>query len=149
MDFKEYQQKAYTSIGNHDNEKDRMANWTQGLSGEVGEVNELVKHHYYGAERISTEKLAKELGDVLWYLSAIATHFNLDLDSCAQLNIAKLQHRHGSDSFSMLGSLTRHEKEKDFKNTTVYEKIMYNINNCPVTESNRNRGYKNGEGANT
>jgi NTP pyrophosphatase (non-canonical NTP hydrolase) len=35
-------------------------------------------------------EIAKELGDVLWYLSQIATELNLSLEQVAQLNIEKL-----------------------------------------------------------
>jgi len=68
-----------------------------GLSGEAGEVTEIVKkilrnkHGEFDSK--DEEKIRKELGDVLWYLSALATHFCIDLESLAMENIAKLQDR--------------------------------------------------------
>ena len=37
--------------------------------------------------------LAKELGDVLWYVSQLASEFGLSLDSIADRNIEKLRSR--------------------------------------------------------
>lgn len=67
------------------------------LRGEAGEVAEKVKKVLRDNEgNFSYEKVAeikKELGDVLWYLSAIATDLNLSLSDIAETNIAKLQSR--------------------------------------------------------
>jgi len=35
----------------------------------------------------------KELGDVLWYVSQVATEFNLNLSEIAEANIVKLRDR--------------------------------------------------------
>ena len=46
--------------------------------------------------RVSEERreaLAKELGDVLWYLAQLATELDLDLDEVAELNLEKLLSR--------------------------------------------------------
>ena len=70
-----------------------------GLAGEVGEVLELIKKDRRKGERrkpIDKDKLEKELGDVLWYLSAIATDYDIDLDDVATTNILKLQKRHAA-----------------------------------------------------
>ncbi len=37
--------------------------------------------------------MAKELGDVLWYVSQLASELGLDLDQIAQLNLDKLRSR--------------------------------------------------------
>jgi NTP pyrophosphatase (non-canonical NTP hydrolase) len=65
-----------------------------GLAGEAGEVAEHVKKTIrddggqVGAERKAA--LAKELGDVLWYVAQLATELGLELDAIAQLNLDKL-----------------------------------------------------------
>jgi NTP pyrophosphatase (non-canonical NTP hydrolase) len=71
-----------------------------GLAGEAGEVAEHAKKAIRddGGE-LSTErreKMAKELGDVLWYVAQLASELELDLDEVAQANLDKLlsrQHR--------------------------------------------------------
>lgn len=68
-----------------------------GLCGEAGEVAEKIKkiiRDYDGVvddERKSS--IAKEIGDVSWYLSEICTHFGISLADVARGNVAKLQDR--------------------------------------------------------
>ena len=68
-----------------------------GLCGEAGEVAEHAKKAIrddggeVGEERRAA--MAAELGDVLWYVSQIATELELDLDEIAQANLQKLLSR--------------------------------------------------------
>lgn len=68
-----------------------------GLAGEAGEVSEKVKkvirdkEGYFDEE--DKEAIAKEIGDVLWYLSALATDLGLRLDDIADANLQKLEDR--------------------------------------------------------
>lgn len=78
------------------------------LNGEAGEVaEEIAKTLRDDSGEISTErsgKLAKEIGDVLWYVSQLATELDMDLSLIAQMNLDKLASRkdrgmiHGSGS---------------------------------------------------
>jgi NTP pyrophosphatase (non-canonical NTP hydrolase) len=68
-----------------------------GLAGEAGEVAEHAKKAIrdHGGE-VSAERraaMAKELGDVLWYVAQLATELDLDLDQIAQANLDKLLSR--------------------------------------------------------
>jgi NTP pyrophosphatase (non-canonical NTP hydrolase) len=68
-----------------------------GLAGEAGEVAEHAKKAIRddGGE-VSEERRAamgKELGDVLWYVSQLASELGLDLDEIAQVNLDKLLSR--------------------------------------------------------
>lgn len=96
MDFKEYQEKSReTAI--YPNSGDNFIYPTLGLSGEAGEIAEKVKKIIRDENGIISEdkkqELAKELGDVLWYISQLASEFKLSLDDVANLNIEKLQSR--------------------------------------------------------
>lgn len=123
MDFREYQKNAWSNLKEHENLKDEVCDWTIGLSEEVGEVASIVKHWQWGREPIRPEELTEEIGDVLWYLSALCTSLGLDFDAVAKLNIAKLQYRF-EDGFSFKKSQDRHEKRKEFKNTEAYKELM-------------------------
>ena len=71
-----------------------------GLPGEVGEVLELIKKDRRPLDRrklIDKEDLTKELGDVLWYMTRIATIYDISLSEIAETNIDKLTKRHGKD----------------------------------------------------
>jgi NTP pyrophosphatase (non-canonical NTP hydrolase) len=68
-----------------------------GLAGEAGEVAEHAKKAIRDdAGQVEPERraaMAKELGDVLWYVAQIATELDLDLDEVAQANLDKLLSR--------------------------------------------------------
>jgi NTP pyrophosphatase (non-canonical NTP hydrolase) len=96
MDFKEYQKKSretavYPDAG------DNFIYPTLGLSSEAGEVASKIKKITRDESGVITEdkkqELAKELGDVLWYVSQLASELKLSLDDIANLNIEKLQSR--------------------------------------------------------
>lgn len=96
MDFKEYQEKSkktalYPNVG------DNFIYPTLGLSGEAGEVAEKIKKVIRDKNGIIDEEtkelIKKELGDVLWYVSQLATELSLSLDDVAEKNIKKLASR--------------------------------------------------------
>lgn len=126
MDFTEFQSRSYKNIQSHSSQKDELLNWCVGLCEEVGETMNVVKHHFWPGEDIDEEKIAKELGDVLWYVSAIASNLNLNLGIVARLNIEKLEHRYQQE-FSKESSDKRHELEKKFSETEDYKILMKNI----------------------
>jgi NTP pyrophosphatase (non-canonical NTP hydrolase) len=68
-----------------------------GLAGEAGEVAEHAKKAIRDdAGAVSPERrerMAKELGDVLWYVAQLASELGLDLDEVAQANLDKLLSR--------------------------------------------------------
>ena len=68
-----------------------------GLCGESGEIAEKIKKVIRDEGGIVSEhkreEIKKELGDVLWYISQIATELGLSLDAVAKLNIEKLRSR--------------------------------------------------------
>ena len=68
-----------------------------GLAGEAGEVCEKIKKimrdqkGHFTEENV--EEISKELGDVLWYISTIATELNMSLSAIAEDNMEKLKDR--------------------------------------------------------
>jgi NTP pyrophosphatase (non-canonical NTP hydrolase) len=68
-----------------------------GLAGEAGEVAEHAKKAIRddGGEVSGVRRaaMAKELGDVLWYVAQLATELDLDLEEIAQANLDKLLSR--------------------------------------------------------
>lgn len=72
-----------------------------GLAGETGEVCEKIKKAVRDDNGVFTEdkirEITKELGDVMWYIAAIAHDLNLDLETIAQGNLDKLRSRADRD----------------------------------------------------
>lgn len=71
-----------------------LAVLTLGLTGEAGEVADLVKKYLRHGKSLPTAIIRDELGDVLWYVTMLAFHFGISLSSVAENNIKKLQHRY-------------------------------------------------------
>ena len=97
MELNEYQERAKkTDLGTIARENN-FDYYALGLVNEAGEVAGKIKkiHRDYGGEVTEEYKkeLAKEMGDVLWYLSALCNKFGLNLENIAQMNIDKLYSR--------------------------------------------------------
>lgn len=89
MRMKDYQKFAYdTCLGKCWN----LEYLGLGLCGETGEVAEKLKKMRRDGDKDSKE-IAKELGDVLWYLTNLANYIGYDLEDIAQINKTKLTSR--------------------------------------------------------
>lgn len=97
MTLDEYQQKALTTAKwSGDHLKD-LSHWTLGVTGESGEIAEKVKKIIRDNDGIVSKEirreLAKEIGDVLWYLAILSKHLGYSFDEIGQTNIVKLSSR--------------------------------------------------------
>ena len=91
MNFRDYQEVAASTAIYPESAK--LTYPLLGLAGEVGEVCEKAKKHIRDGRELDKEDMKKELGDVLWYLSAVARDLDIDLQDVAVSNIEKLQSR--------------------------------------------------------
>lgn len=80
-----------------------------GMCGEAGEASELVKKYAYHGHTIDTEHLARELGDVLWYVSYMAHLFGYPLGKIMAMNREKLAKRYPDGKFDEERSKNREE----------------------------------------
>lgn len=67
-----------------------------GLTGEAGEVAEKVKKLWRDNGELTAEvceSVAYELGDVLWYVAAMAYEIGYPLEVVAEMNVDKLRSR--------------------------------------------------------
>jgi NTP pyrophosphatase (non-canonical NTP hydrolase) len=97
--FEEYQQEAFRTAGTAD-----LRMFALGLAGETGEVVELIKKFEYHGKDLNYGDLAKELGDVLWYLAGMATAVAYPLEEIARGNIEKLRARY-PEKFTLGGGI--------------------------------------------
>jgi len=89
MTFDEYQEFARSTAVYPEDCK--VVYPTLGLCGEAGEVAEKIKKHMRDGRTLVGVGL--ELGDVLWYISALADDLGVTLEEVAQANVDKLQSR--------------------------------------------------------
>ena len=96
LDFTEYQKLSrrtavYPNIGNN------LYYPALGLAGETGEVMNKIKKIMRDKLDIKDnnlkEMIESELGDILWYISNLATELNLSLDDIARKNLEKFMDR--------------------------------------------------------
>ena len=87
-----------------------LLNSALGLCGESGEVADLVKKHRFQGHDLDFEHIAKELGDIAWYLAVGAYAIGLDLESIFRMNIEKLKARY-PNGFSTDRSLHRDKND--------------------------------------
>ena len=96
MDFNSYQKKALRTdrVPADDNDASLIVPML-GLSGETGQLlSEYKKHLRDGeAHRLFKERVSEELGDILWYISDVASKFDLSLSDIAEANLAKVKQR--------------------------------------------------------
>ena len=71
----------------------RLVENTLGLVGEAGEVAEQIKKLIRDSSRFQNEEIMKELGDVVFYATALANIYGKGLQEVLELNIAKLDDR--------------------------------------------------------
>lgn len=107
MTANEYQQLALRTAGTNE-DGDLMVNGVMGLAGESGECVDLLKKHMFQGHGLDMHHLAKELGDVAWYLAVTAHAIGYDLDTIFQMNVDKLKARY-PDGFSEDRSRNREE----------------------------------------
>jgi len=106
MTVNDYQKLAMTTLNRSLSQKDILINAVMGLCGESGEATDIVKKYLFQGHDLDKDKLAKELGDIAWYLAEAATALDMDLDDIFAANIEKLRKRY-PEGFDALRSINR------------------------------------------
>ena len=108
-------------------QKDLILNASLGLSGEVGEVNDIIKKYMYHGHKLdddTKEKIILELGDVCWYVALMAWAIDkTKFEDVLNKNIEKLEKRYHGE-FSTEKSINR----KEDSNNSCEEKKDYSNN---------------------
>ena len=96
MDFNSYQEEALRTdrVPARDDDASLLVPLL-GLAGETGQLlSEYKKLLRDGeAHRLFRDRVSEELGDLLWYISNLASKFDLSLSDIAVANLAKVKHR--------------------------------------------------------
>lgn len=95
MTFEEYQRQAQFTDTSAAHVKKRIIIPLLGLAGEAATLLSAYKKYVRDgkAYTLYKDEVAEELGDVLWYLSTLASHYGLSLEDIAASNLAKTKDR--------------------------------------------------------
>ena len=100
MKMKEYSKKAMTTdtfSGDKSIDSHSFLEKAFGLTGEAGEVAEKLKKILRDKDGVATDddkkELAKELGDILWYVNSVGNYLGFSLEEIAQMNLDKVLSR--------------------------------------------------------
>ena len=94
MTLDEYQKAATRTLNPRLNDQEKLLDAAAGIAEEAGEVLAHVRKHLYQGRELNRERLAEELGDVLWCVATVATMCNMELSTVARRNQEKLAARH-------------------------------------------------------
>jgi len=106
----DYQQAALRTAPSELSPDRLLLNGLMGLNGEAGECIDILKKHMFQGHELDTAHMAKELGDVAWYLAVSAKAIGYDLETIMQMNVDKLKARY-PDGFDAEHSLHRNKDD--------------------------------------
>lgn len=110
MTINEYQMAAMRTSSKKLTLNEHLLNGALGLTGESGEVADIVKKCFMQGHEMDVEHIAKELGDICWYIAETATAIGYDLQTILQMNVDKLMKRY-PEGFS--SERSQHRQEGD------------------------------------
>lgn len=94
MDLNEYQCQAHSTAGEECNTLMYLGLAICGEAGEVAEkIKKIIRDQNGNIFATDVEAITLELGDVLWYLSAMAAKLGVSLEKVATLNLDKINNR--------------------------------------------------------
>lgn len=107
MTFDEYQEQALTTVISNKDDLKNTLHWVLGINGEAGEVAEKVKKIIRDKNGVISDEdrkeLAKEIGDVLWYLAVFTKDLGFSFEEIARHNLDKLKSRKERDALKGSG----------------------------------------------
>lgn len=104
----QYQSMALRTANQELSSDEMLLDGLMGLCGEAGEAIDILKKARFQGHELDRKHLAKELGDVAWYLAVAAFAIDMSLDEIFRENIRKLKERY-PDGFSADSSVNRKE----------------------------------------
>ena len=108
MNINDYQALAMTTLNPALSRKEVLNNSVMGLCGESGEAIDIVTKWRAQGHELDKEHLAKELGDIAWYLAEAATALDIPQEDMLPANLDMLNKRY-PEGFASERSIVRPE----------------------------------------
>lgn len=93
-----------------ESQQKRMVHACMGLSGETGEVVDILKKHVIYGKELDKAKVIEECGDVLYYMAVLLDTVGSDIDTALFENYKKLSARYYKGAYSNDQAIERKDK---------------------------------------
>lgn len=108
MNIIEYQAKSKRTLNNDLTEEQLISNMVMGITGETGEVVDILKKWMYQGHTLKLNDIEEELGDVMFYIVNLCNLLGLELQDSINNNYNKLLKRY-PEGFSTERSVNREQ----------------------------------------
>jgi len=92
-------------------ESDNLMHAAVGISGEAGELLDAVKKHWAYGKPLDMYNIREELGDIMFYTTAMMNLLGLDEEEVIWANVEKLEARYPGITYSDAAAIARADKQ--------------------------------------
>ena len=94
MKIEEYQEKSMRTMNWKLTSEQLLSNMILGISGETGEIADIMKKYLYQGHQLDRDSVKEELGDVMFYIANLCNVLQMDLKEIIEGNYYKLLERY-------------------------------------------------------
>jgi NTP pyrophosphatase (non-canonical NTP hydrolase) len=114
MNLEQYSHLAIRTLNDLESSEANLAHMALGITGEAGEVADIIKKHYAYGKSLDTLHLVEEVGDIMFYLNGLLAELDVEWSEVLEVNIKKLEARYPDLKFNADHAINRDvEAEKE------------------------------------
>lgn len=107
MNLDLYSLKAIRTLNDLGSFKNNLVHMALGITGEAGEVADVIKKHYAYGKTLDVQHLVEEVGDIMFYLNGLLAEVDVEWSEVLELNIKKLEARYPDLRFNADHAINR------------------------------------------
>ena len=107
MTLDEYGPLALRTLNDLGRFKNNLVHMALGITGEAGEVADVIKKHYAYGKTLDVQHLVEEVGDIMFYLNGLLAEVDVEWSEVLELNIKKLEARYPDLRFNADHAINR------------------------------------------
>jgi len=107
MTLDDYNVLAVRTLNDLGSFKNNLVHMALGITGEAGEVADVIKKHYAYGKTLDVQHLVEEVGDIMFYLNGLLAEVDVEWAEVLELNIKKLEARYPDLRFNADHAINR------------------------------------------
>ena len=107
MTLDDYNVLAVRTLNDLGSFKNNLGHMALGITGEAGEVADVIKKHYAYGKTLDVQHLVEEVGDIMFYLNGLLAEVDVEWSEVLELNIKKLEARYPDLRFNADHAINR------------------------------------------